>query len=189
MTTDDYRRAFDAAKREFEALGDQRREIDRRLTQLAQTMASLGRLCGYVPTVSWGLTDGCRMILMASGRPMVPTEIRDALVSCGFDLSKYVNDLAAIHTVLKRLNETGELRFIAQESGKHAYVYSAARSWPVFGGLTGGRPVTPVVLTAERPAPAATPTPASGAGATGPASRPATPRPAAPRSLRRRKSR
>src|SRR5262245_54393822 len=104
MTTDDYVRAFEAAKHEFEALGDQRRDIDRRLTQLAQTMASLGRLCGYVPTVSWGLTDGCRMVLIASGRPQTPTEVREALVACGFDLSKYSNDLAAIHTVLKRLN-------------------------------------------------------------------------------------
>jgi hypothetical protein len=184
MTTEDYRRAFETAKREFEALGDQRREIDRRLSQLAQTMASLSRLCGYVPTVSWGLTDGCRMVLMASGRPMVPTEVRDALVACGFDLSKYVNDLAAIHTVLKRLNETGELRFIAQESGKHAYVYSAARSWPVFGRLTGGRPVTPVVLSAEQLAPTATPSPVADPGPTATAARRAAAHPG-----RRRKSR
>jgi hypothetical protein len=184
MTIDDYRRAFETAKHEFEALGEQRREIDRRLSQLAQTMASLSRLCGYIPTVSWGLTDGCRMVLMASGRPMIPTEVRDALVACGFDLSKYVNDLAAIHTVLKRLNETGELRFIAQDSGKHAYVYSAARSWPVFGGLAGGRPVTPIVLTAERPAQESAPAPAPAV-----ASDQAPPRPARGRTSTRRKPR
>lgn len=122
-------------------------------------MASLGRLCGYVPTVSWGLTDGCRMVLMASGRPMKPPEVRDALTACGFDLSKYANELAAIHTVLKRLNEAGELRFIVLESGKHAYVYSTTRSWHVLG-LGGARPAHPVVLPADAaPAPARSPRP------------------------------
>lgn len=132
MTIDDYRRAFETAKKEFEGLGEERRVIDRRLTHLAQTMASLSRLCGYVPTVSWGLTDGCRMVLMASGRPMTPTEVRDALGACGFDMSKYANDLAAVHTVLKRLNEGGELRFVVLDSGKHAYVYSARQGFQVF---------------------------------------------------------
>jgi hypothetical protein len=132
MTTEDYRRAFETAKKEFEALGEERRAIDRRLGQLAQTMASLSRLCGYVPTVSWGLTDGCRMVLMASGRPMTPTDVRDALGACGFDMSKYTNDLAAVHTVLKRLNDAGEARFIALDSGKHAYVYSPQRGFQVF---------------------------------------------------------
>jgi protein-L-isoaspartate(D-aspartate) O-methyltransferase len=111
MTIEDYRRAFETAKKEFEALGEERRAIDKRLTQLAQTMASLGRLCGYVPTVAWGLTDGCRIVLMSSGRPMTPMDVRDALGACGFDMSKYTNDLAAVHTVLKRLNESGEVRF------------------------------------------------------------------------------
>jgi hypothetical protein len=47
-------------------------------------------------------------------------------------MSKYTNDLAAVHTVLKRLNDAGEVRFIALDSGKHAYVYSAQRSLQVF---------------------------------------------------------
>ena len=42
----------------------------------------------------------------------------------GVDLSKYVNDLAAIHTVLKRLNEAGELRFIARGTSKQAYIWN-----------------------------------------------------------------
>ena len=152
MTLDDYRRAFETAKLEFEALGDQRRAIDRRLTELAQTMASLSRLCGYVPTVSWGLTDGCRMILMSTGRPMMPTEVRDALTACGFDLTKYTNELAAVHTVLRRLNESGEIRMVDHESGKYGFLYSSSRSWNVLG--LGARPTHPVVLTADKAGPA-----------------------------------
>ena len=157
MTLDDYRRAFETAKLEFEALGDQRRAIDRRLTELAQTMASLSRLCGYVPTVSWGLTDGCRMILMSTGRPMMPTEVRDALTACGFDLTKYTNELAAVHTVLRRLNEAGEIRMVDHESGKYGFLYSSSRSWNVLGA--GGRPARPIVLTAHKSEPVAPDTP------------------------------
>src|SRR5262249_45729855 len=53
----------------------------------------------------------------------------------GFDVSKYTNDLAAVHTILKRLNESGELRFIPRAPGKHQYTWN--------------RPVTPVLLGAD----------------------------------------
>ena len=41
------------------------------------------------------------------------------------DLSIYTNDLSAIHTVLKRLNEAGEIRLIPRASGKNAYLWQA----------------------------------------------------------------
>jgi hypothetical protein len=60
-----------------------------------------------------------------AGGPRAPTDVRQRLHSIGFDLSKYANDLAAIHTILKRLNESGELRVIARgnEAGKHSYLW------------------------------------------------------------------
>ena len=51
MTTTDYRVALAAAVQEYESLGEQRREIDARLTQLAQTIGTLSRLLGIAPTV------------------------------------------------------------------------------------------------------------------------------------------
>ena len=117
MTTDQYRSALDAAVREYEKLGEQRRAIDERLAQLAQTIGTLNRLCGLVPTVFWGLTDACRVVLKGAGRPMAPMEVRDRLEAIGFDLSKYANSLAAIHTVLKRLSDADELRSVATGSG------------------------------------------------------------------------
>ena len=126
MTTDQYRSALDAAVREYEKLGEQRREIDERLAQLAQTIGTLNRLCGLVPTVFWGLTDACRLVLKSGGRPMAPMEVRDRLLAIGFDLSKYVNSLAAIHTVLKRLAEAGELRSVSLEPGKVFYAWQHA---------------------------------------------------------------
>jgi len=122
--SDDYRRALEAAVREYEALGEQRQQIDRRLAELAQTMSTLSRLCGIVPTVSVGLTDACRLVLRGAGLAMSPTEVRERLKSFGFDLTRYTNDLAAVHTTLKRLNDAGELRFVARPgTGEKAYVW------------------------------------------------------------------
>ena len=124
MSSEDYRRALEAAVREYEALGEQRQQIDRRLAELAQTMSTLSRLCGIVPTVSVGLTDACRLVLHGAGLAMSPTEVRERLKSFGFDLTRYTNDLAAVHTTLKRLNDAGELRFVARPgTGEKAYVW------------------------------------------------------------------
>ena len=124
MADDDYRRALEAAVREYESLGEERQRIDRRLAELAQTMSTLSRLCGIVPTVSVGLNDVCRMALRGAGVPMTPVEVRERVKAIGFDLGRYSNDLAAVHTTLKRLNEAGELRFIARPgTGEKSYVW------------------------------------------------------------------
>lgn len=124
MTAEDYRSALAAAAREYEALGEQRREIDARLSQLAQTIGTLSRLLGLTPTVPLSITDAVRLA-MRSGVPMMPLDVRERLLSIGVDLSGYSNDLAVIHTVLKRLNESGELRVIPKPSGKNAYLWAS----------------------------------------------------------------
>ena len=123
MTAEDYRRALETAVREYEDLGQRRQAIDGRLAEIAQTIGTLSRLCGLVPTVPMGLTDACRLVTRG-GEPMTPADVRDRLLAIGFDLSKYSNDLAAIHTILKRLNGSGELRFLPRASGKHAYIWN-----------------------------------------------------------------
>ena len=135
MTHSDYRKALEAAEREYEALGEKRREIDQRLAELAQTIGTLAKLLGLTPTVPIGLTDAVRLVVRGAGVPMTPVEVRDRLAAIGFDVSKYVNDLAAVHTILKRLNEAGELRFVPRTPGKHQDTWN--------------RPVMPVVLTRD----------------------------------------
>ena len=135
MTDQDYRRALEAATREFEELGARRQDIDKRLAELAQTIGTLMRLIGLTPTVPLGLTDAVRLVVRGGGVPMTPVEVRDRLHAMGFDLSKYANDLAAVHTILKRLNESGELRFLPRSAGKHQYILNRA--------------ATPVVMTAD----------------------------------------
>lgn len=120
MPSEQYRRALEAAVREYRELSDRRRDLDARLAQLAQTIGTLNRLCGFAPTVEWGLTEACRVVLKGAGRAMTPMEVRDRLNAIDFDLAKYTNSLAAIHTVLRRLHEAGEVLFVERRKGKFA---------------------------------------------------------------------
>lgn len=122
MTAENYRGALTAAIKEYEALGAKRREVDTRLAHLAQTIGTLSRLLGITPTVPLGLTDACRLVLRG-GLPMTPMEVRDRLAGIGVDLTIYSSELSAIHTVLKRLNEAGEIRLLPRAGGKHAYLW------------------------------------------------------------------
>jgi hypothetical protein len=124
MATEHYRTALDAAIAEFEALGEQRRAIDKRLSELSESINALSRLCGLTPNVTVGLTDACRLVLRNGGLPMTPVEIRDRLAAFDFDMTKYANDLSAIHTVLKRLNRAAEVTFTTRGPGKAAYVWN-----------------------------------------------------------------
>ena len=124
MTSEDYRTALAAAIKEYEALGEQRREVDKRLSQLAQTIGTLSKLIGLTPTVPLGLTDAVRLALRA-GVPMTPMDVRDRLQAIGVDLSIYSSELAVIHTVLKRLNEAGEIRIVPRPDGKPQYLWFA----------------------------------------------------------------
>ena len=122
MTTHEYRHALDTALREYETLTQQRADLDVRIAQLSHTIGTLTRLCGLSPTIELGLTEAVRMALRAAGHPLTAVEVRAQLEGMGLDLDRYTNALAAIHTILKRLNESGEARFIARAWGKPAYV-------------------------------------------------------------------
>jgi hypothetical protein len=136
VSNDEYLKAFEAATREMESLMQARADLDQRILHLRQTLVSLSHLCGLTPTVSWGMTDGVRFILRRSRRALTAIDVRDELANWGFDVSKYANDLSAIHTVLKRLNKAGEIRFVARDQGGHAYEWN--------------RPYTPVNMM-EKP--------------------------------------
>ena len=109
MSKDEYRRALDAAIREYEKAISERAQLDARISQLQHSIAALTRLCGFEPTVSFGLTDACRLVLRNSPQPLTAIEIRDRLTSIGLDMQKYSNPLASIHTILRRMRDNGEI--------------------------------------------------------------------------------
>jgi hypothetical protein len=126
MPSEDARRALAAAIDESRRLTDERQRIDSRLSKLAENIGTLSRVCGLAPTVPWGLADACRTVLRNAGQPMSPADVRARLAVVGFDLSRYSNVLAALHTTLKRLAEAGELRVVATGPRKVAYVWQRA---------------------------------------------------------------
>ena len=125
--SDDYRRALDAACREYEQVAAEHARLETRLGQLKQTIGTLNKLCGFEPTVPWSLTDACRVMLRSAGRPMTAIQVRNSLDAAGLDFTKYSNGLAAIHTVLKRLAESGEVAARElDESERVAYEFLAS---------------------------------------------------------------
>jgi hypothetical protein len=129
VSKDDYRRALDAALREYEKLSAERATLDDRLAQLRHSIGALTKLCGYEPTVPLGLTDACRLVVRNAVTPLTALEVRDRLAAIGIDLDKYSNPLASIHTVLKRLHEGGEIaeRDRDERSTRTAYAFVAQR--------------------------------------------------------------
>ena len=123
MTQEAYRAALEKALREYEELARQRSTIDDRISHLVQMIGSLSRLCNLVPTVTMGLTDACRLALKTAGHPLTATEVRMQLEASGMDLSWHSNPLASIHTVLKRLCQSGEARFVPRARAKPAYAW------------------------------------------------------------------
>ena len=79
MSKDDYRRALDAAVREYERLITEQATLEARLSQLRLPIAALTKLCGYEPTVPPGLTDACRLVLRKAFDPLTPVDVRDRL--------------------------------------------------------------------------------------------------------------
>ena len=136
---DDYRRALDTAIREYEALTKQRVDLDVRIAQLSHTIGTLTRLCGLVPTVDLGLTDAVRMALRAAGHPLTAVEVRGQLDGMGLDLGRYTNDLAAIHTVLKRLHRAGEAEFVPRAWDRPAYGWRRPEGRAARGTARAGR--------------------------------------------------
>jgi len=126
MSAEEYRRALAAAIEESQRLTAQRQRIDGRLSELAESIGTLSRLSGLTATAPWGLTDACRTVLRNAGGPMTAAEVRDRLAVIGFDLSRYANALAALHTTLKRLAQAGEVAAAAAGPRKVVYRWQRA---------------------------------------------------------------
>ena len=147
MPEEDYRQALDTASREWERLAAQRAELDSRLADLQRTIASLMRLCGFQPTLGFGLTDACRLILWRHrGEGLSARRVKEELEILGRDLSDHANPLASIHVTLKRLVAGGEVRFIPRSKGtppmyaleEHPRHGGArGRSWPAWPAPSG----------------------------------------------------
>ena len=115
-----YKQALESARVEFHALLDQRAEIEQRITRLRNTIQGLEALVGEkdsseedaAVTEKMGLSDAIRKIVDVAKRPIKPTEIRDVLVTSGFDPGAYANLLTVVHNTLARLERQHQVQEI-----------------------------------------------------------------------------
>jgi len=145
-----YDAAFEAAIDELDELMterevlDERRDIiDKRISRLRQGVFGIATLCGisrddvkerhselFPDSIDpdTGLTDAVREVLYAHEETFVsPVFIRDFLKTSGYEITKYKNALASIHSVLKRLKTQGE---VLDSNREGRTVYKWAKNGP-----------------------------------------------------------
>ena len=71
-----------------------------------------------------GLTDAVSIAVRSNLEGFTAVQVRDMLEAMKFDLSKYSNALAAIHTTLKRLDIAGKVKAIPRQSGETIYQWN-----------------------------------------------------------------
>jgi len=114
VVREDYKRALAAARKDYEALVQERKTIDARLLETRDVILSLSKLCEgeaeqvVLPSTDqyvsdsrlqklsiYGLTDAVRIVLQTHIGAMDAKRIRNRLLVFRYDLSKYSNPMAA----------------------------------------------------------------------------------------------
>jgi hypothetical protein len=130
-----YDRAVSQAHQDLARLLVQREEIDRKVARLQTVIADLESLRAELmqkhldreidqvikADLRMGITEASRLILKEKFFPMTASDLKKGLEAKKLDLSRYSNPLAVIHTVLKRLVKSGEVKVVPQDRGKKAY--------------------------------------------------------------------
>jgi hypothetical protein len=127
MDPEQVARMIAALAEEEESLVDGMKKADVRLSQVRSARAALVALESEEPIQFDGnMADACRTILKKNaGRSLSPLEVRDELKAIGYDFSqhKHGNIMAVIHSVLKRLAESGEVKTKEAKDGSTRYYW------------------------------------------------------------------
>jgi hypothetical protein len=117
-----YRDALQTAYDEWLQIQQVERRYAMRKNQLRQTFLALLPLAYPVntdPDVStMSLSNAIRMVVGGNERPITAIEMRGRLTDLGFDLSKYENPLANIHTAMNRMVESEEFAWADMDEKK-----------------------------------------------------------------------
>ena len=110
-----YRNALQTAVDQWVDLQLQERRITVQKNQLRQTFLALFPLAypnSELPDISsMSLANAIRMVIGGADRPITAIEMRGKLTDLGFDLTKYDNPLANIHTAMNRMVESDEMQW------------------------------------------------------------------------------
>jgi len=122
MSDNPYEAALNAAFEELQKLQTQEREIAVRKAKLRETMDALLPLV-FPDTIdinSLSLPNAMRLILRSSGRALNAADFLTKLTDIGFDVQKFDNPLANIHTAMTRMVESDEMVWVEIEGKKKA---------------------------------------------------------------------
>ncbi len=130
-----YRNQIRAALRELAAKGEQRKEIDREMVNLRQLIRANANMLPdeerktFITQVDdtepAGFTETIRRLLRDRREGFTPLELRGAMAEAGIDLSTQSNAMASIHSVLKRLEASGDVQSKPGPDGQTLYQWSA----------------------------------------------------------------
>jgi hypothetical protein len=133
MNDTDYKAVLEKAKadllKEQEGLGSclaKQEAHEKRILGLRATIAALSRMLDeeFVEEDALGFTDAIRAAFKSVGTDgsLIPTEVKGRLEMLGYDISRYGNLMASIHTVINRLVSKGEIKQIGTRGdNKPAY--------------------------------------------------------------------
>ena len=130
-----YRAELERERKGLAALFRQREELATKIAKQQTRVAALAALCEAAEEIDdmtemelGGLTSACRTAFRAAGnRGLMPTEVRGALERLRFPTHTHKNILASIHTVIRRLEEAGEIRKAIHD--KHAGEDKSVYQW------------------------------------------------------------
>ena len=135
MANTDYHRMLLQAKQDLARDLVKRQTLDRRIARRQVVVSDLQNLCAELDQKNFekridrvikadlqvGITESARVILRETFFPMTATDLKKSIEARKLNLARYSNPLAVIHTILKRLVQSGEVRVVAQAKGKKAY--------------------------------------------------------------------
>jgi hypothetical protein len=135
MNDTEYRETLEKAKADLienqHSLGQllsKAEEAEKRVGNLREIVAGLSKLLGedFVEEDALGLTDAIRQAFKTNlGQPLEPTGVRARLQQMGYDISKYGNFMASVHTVINRLVRGKEIKpAMPAVPNKPAYVWA-----------------------------------------------------------------
>jgi len=135
MTKIDYHRTLYETKQDPARHLVKRQKLDQKIARLHAVVTNLQNLCAETDQKSFerrvdrvikkdlkaGITQSARVILQETFFPMTPSDLLKGIEARKYNVARYVNPLAVVHTVLKRLVQSGEVREVLRADGKKTY--------------------------------------------------------------------
>jgi len=135
MARRNYHRMLYDGKQNLAELLVQRQKLDQEIARAHTVVTTLQNLCAdqdqkdfsrgaervIKADLKVGITEAVRVILQENFFPMTAVDLKKQIEARKLNIQRYANPLAVIHTVLKRLLQSGDVRVVAPINGLKAY--------------------------------------------------------------------